>query len=104
MKPLNDSPFVVTQLWTARPSSDHRLLVTSGRAWATLSGEWDKDNPDHVLLCGDGLHVAAGQHLVVEAWPRHPAEVLTLTWLAIDKSEIEVKTDSVSSPGGVTCL
>ena len=98
MKPLNQTSFVVSQLWAARPLCEHRLQVLSGRAWVTLSGDMDKDNPDHVLLSGDSLQVAAGQHLVVEAWPRHPTDMLTLSWLASVKSECGVKTASVSSP------
>jgi hypothetical protein len=98
MKPLNQTSFVVSQLWAARPLCEHRLQVLSGRAWVTLSGDMDKDNPDHVLFSGDSLQVAAGQHLVVEAWPRHRADVLKLSWLTSDKSEGGVKTTSVSSP------
>lgn len=98
MKPLNEHPFTVTQLWSARPLCEYRLQVESGRAWATLNGPLDQDDPDHVLLAGDGLQVAADQHLVVEAWPRHPGEVLTLSWQARDESQPGVNTESVSSP------
>jgi len=98
MKPLNQTSFVVSELWAARPLCEHRLQVVSGRAWVTLNGEMDKDNPDHVMLSGSVLQVPAGQHLVVEAWPRHPADVLRLSWLENDKSESSVKTESASNP------
>jgi hypothetical protein len=98
MKPLNQTSLVVRHLWSARPASDYRLVVTSGRAWVTMRGEMGKHNPDHMMLCGDVLQVAGGQHLVVEAWPRHPADVLTLSWLASDKSEGGAKTESASNP------
>ncbi len=98
MKPLNQTSFVVSQLWACHPLCAHRLQVVSGRAWVTLRGEMDKVNPDHVLLCGDVLQVVGGQHLVVEAWARHPGDVLRLSWQASDESEGGVKTESASSP------
>ena len=43
-----------------------RLVVTSGRLWLTVTGGGD----DHWLVAGEGFTLAAGQRVVVEAWPQ----------------------------------
>ena len=80
MNTMNQASFVVDKLWSAHPTDEYTLKVHSGRAWLTLNGTMDKHNPDFVLFTGDGMTVQAGQHVVVEAWPQHPAEVLTISW------------------------
>ncbi|RZJ06644.1 MAG: DUF2917 domain-containing protein [Rubrivivax sp.] len=49
-----------------------RLVVTSGRLWLTVSGGTD----DHWLGAGEGLTLAAGQEVVVEAWPEAAFQLL----------------------------
>lgn len=49
-----------------------RLVVTSGRLWLTVSGGTD----DHWLCTGEGLTLAAGQEVVVEAWPEAAFQLL----------------------------
>ena len=72
----------IDTLWTARPECPSELQINSGRAWVTMTGTLDKTNPDYVLSTGDTLSVPAGQHLVVETWPRHPGDTLTVFWQA----------------------
>jgi Protein of unknown function (DUF2917). len=60
------------------------LRVARGRAWLTLRGCWG-DLPgagaDHVLHAGECLAVAAGQHVVMEAWsPPGCAEAVEVRW------------------------
>ena len=60
------------------------LRVARGRAWLTLRGCWG-DLPgagaDHVLQEGECLAVAAGQHVVMEAWsPPGCAEAVEVRW------------------------
>ena len=80
MNPMNQDSFVVAKLWSARPTGEYTLQVRSGRAWLTLNGTMDTHNPDFVLFTGDGMTVQAGQHVVVEAWPQHPGDILTISW------------------------
>jgi hypothetical protein len=59
------------------PRQCSALKVTAGQAWVTLRGESgpavqgldsaSRDSGDYFLQTGDSLHVAAGQHLVLEA-------------------------------------
>lgn len=49
-----------------------RLVVTHGRLWLTVSGGTD----DHWLDAGQGLTLAPGQEVVVEAWPRAEFQLL----------------------------
>ena len=49
-----------------------RLVVTEGRLWLTISGGTD----DHWLRAGEGLTLAAGQEVVVEAWPEANFQLL----------------------------
>jgi hypothetical protein len=60
------------------------LEIAQGRVWLTLSGTLPRRQPadlpadlpadgafgavDHLLQAGDRLHIAAGQHVVMEAW------------------------------------
>jgi hypothetical protein len=78
-----ETAFILHSLWSVRPQSTHNIKVLSGRAWVTLVGDLDADNPDHVLLAGDTLCVPTGQHLVVEAWPRHANDTLMVAWQAL---------------------
>ena len=60
------------------------LRVARGRAWLTLRGCWG-DLPgagaDHVLHAGECLAIAAGQHVVMEAWsPPGCAEAVEVRW------------------------
>ena len=41
------------------------LAIAQGRVWLTLSGA---SPADHVLQAGDRIAIAAGQHVVMEAW------------------------------------
>ena len=41
------------------------LEIAQGRVWLTLSGA---SPADHVLQAGDRIAIAAGQHVVMEAW------------------------------------
>jgi hypothetical protein len=52
-------------LTLAATRGPRRLVVTSGRLWLTFTGGTD----DHWLCAGEGLTLAAGQEVVVEAWP-----------------------------------
>lgn len=49
-----------------------RLVVMGGRLWLTVSGGCD----DHWLHAGEGLTLAAGQEVVVEAWPEASFQLL----------------------------
>jgi hypothetical protein len=80
MNPMNQARFAVDKLWSACPTAEYRLNIHTGRAWVTLNGTMDKPNPDFVLFMGDDMRVQAGQHVVVEAWPQHPGEILTVSW------------------------
>jgi len=73
-------PLLVSSLVSLRPSTPHVLRVVHGRAWVTLVGLMDQDNPDVFLAEGDVLQVPAGQHLVLESWPRHAGEQLLVDW------------------------
>jgi hypothetical protein len=59
-------------LTLAAARAPRRLVVTSGRLWATVSGGTD----DHWLGAGEGLTLAAGQQAVVEAWPEAQFQLL----------------------------
>lgn len=59
-------------LTLAAARAPHRLVVTSGRLWLTVSGGTD----DHWLRAGEGLTLAAGQEVVVEAWPEAAFQLL----------------------------
>lgn len=59
-------------LTLAAARSSRRLVVTSGRLWLTVSGGTD----DHWLGAGEGLTLAAGQEVVVEAWPEAAFQLL----------------------------
>ena len=80
MSPMNQASFAVDALWSARPTAEHILKIHTGRAWVTLNGTMDTHNPDFVLFMGDDMRVQAGQHVVVEAWPQHPGEILSVSW------------------------
>ena len=59
-------------LTLAAARAPHRLVVTSGRLWLTISGGTD----DHWLRAGEGLTLAAGQEVVIEAWPEAAFQLL----------------------------
>lgn len=59
-------------LTLAAARGPRRLVVTSGRLWLTVSGGTD----DHWLCAGEGLTLAAGQEVVVEAWPEAAFQLL----------------------------
>lgn len=59
-------------LTLAAMAAPRRLVVTSGRLWLTVSGGTD----DHWLRAGEGLTLAAGQEVVVEAWPEAAFQLL----------------------------
>jgi len=59
-------------LTLAVATGPRRLVVTSGRLWLTVTGGTD----DHWLCAGQGLTLAAGQEIVVEAWPRAEFQLL----------------------------
>lgn len=49
------------------PRTPGVLEIAQGRVWLTLAGQPDAQ-ADQVLLAGDRIAVAAGQHVVIEAW------------------------------------
>lgn len=59
-------------LTLAAARAPRRLVVTAGRLWLTVSGGSD----DHWLRAGDGITLAAGQEVVVEAWPEASFQLL----------------------------
>lgn len=59
-------------LTLAAARGPRRLVVTGGRLWLTVTGGSD----DHWLQAGEGLTLAAGQEVVVEAWPRAEFQML----------------------------
>lgn len=71
---MNTQTFDIQRIWSATPASAHLLQVISGRAWITVTGEMGQVNPDHVL------QVLADQQVVVESWPRHAGDALTVRW------------------------
>ncbi len=52
------------------------LGVTEGRLWLTLKGHQDAPAQDIWLSAGDSLHLPAGSHVVVEAWPQAAFQLL----------------------------
>ncbi|MFM7801019.1 MAG: DUF2917 domain-containing protein [Limnohabitans sp.] len=97
MDALFESAFVIDGLWSARPQTTHTLQVLEGRAWATVVGELDADNPDHVLVKGNRLQVLRGQHLVVEVWPRHDNDILKVAWQVLNQADIDVTNVNADS-------
>lgn len=73
-----------------RPRQRSVLEIAQGRVWLTLSGTLPTDLPadlprgvaDHVLQAGDRLNIAAGQHVVMEAWNPAgvPGEEIAFLW------------------------
>jgi hypothetical protein len=59
-------------LTLAATRAPRRLVVTSGRLWLTVTGGCD----DHWLAAGEGLTLAAGEQIVVEAWPQASFQLL----------------------------
>ena len=71
------------------------LEIAQGRVWLTLSGTLPRSQPagmptdlalgvaDHLLQAGDRLDIAAGQHVVMEAWTPagSPGEDVAFHWL-----------------------
>lgn len=59
-------------LTLAAARTPRRLVVIGGRLWLTISGGTD----DHWLGAGEGLTLAPGQEVVVEAWPQASFQLL----------------------------
>jgi hypothetical protein len=59
-------------LTLAAARTTRRLVVMGGRLWLTVSGGTD----DHWLGAGEGLTLAAGDEVVVEAWPEATFQLL----------------------------
>ncbi len=73
MKDRFTTPLVPGQALTlAAARTPRRLVVTTGRLWLTISG----GTHDHWLRAGEGLTLAAGQEVVVEAWPEAAFQLL----------------------------
>lgn len=70
----------VNQAMSLWPDTNHVLKVLQGRAWVSLVGKMDQNNPDIFLHEGEALWVEAGQHLVIEPWARHPLDLLRVQW------------------------
>ena len=96
---MNTHTFDIQRIWSATPHSTHLLKVISGRAWITMTGEMGQVNPDHVLQAGDCVQVLADQQVVVESWPRHAGDALTVRW---NKSELQVCQSTADSLAGST--
>ena len=88
--------FDIQRIWSASPASAHLLQVTSGRAWITVTGEMGQVNPDHVLQPGDCLQVLADQQVVVESWPRHAGDALTIRWNESEQLVCKSTPDSLA--------
>lgn len=59
-------------LTLAAARTPRRLVVIGGRLWLTISGGTD----DHWLGAGEGMTLAAGQEVVIEAWPEASFQLL----------------------------
>ncbi len=93
------SPFFSVQSAVSlRPAVTHVLRVVNGRAWVTLVGQMEQDNPDLFLNKGDVLHIQAGQHVVVESWAREPGEPLLVQWQIAYDDSVEPSHDQ-----GIAC-
>ncbi|GDY36999.1 DUF2917 domain-containing protein [Acidovorax sp. NB1] len=76
------------------PQGRSVLEITQGQVWLTLSGTMPTPLPaglsadllpgvaDHMLQAGDRLNIAAGQHVVMEAWnpAGQPGEEVAFQW------------------------
>jgi len=93
---MNTHTFEIQRILSATPHSTHLLKVISGRAWITTTGEMGQDNPDHVLLAGECLQVQADQQVVIESWPRHSADGLTVKWSEIEQVVCHTTSDSLA--------
>lgn len=92
------APLQVIKALSFKPSTCHVLKVVQGRAWVTLEGECGQDNPDIFLQDGEEIWVAAGQHLVLEAWSRHPGEPLWVQWQIAYDGSVDLSKDQ-----GIAC-
>ena len=52
------------------------LYVAEGRLWLTLPGEPGMQPEDHWLEAGQGVHLASGSRVVMEAWPQAQFQLL----------------------------
>lgn len=59
-------------LTLAAAREPRRLVVTGGQLWLTVTGGTD----DHWLRAGEGLTLATGQEVVIEAWPEAAFQLL----------------------------
>lgn len=71
------------------PRQQGVLEIAQGRVWVTLSraatvGHWGGATADHVLQAGESLAIAAGEHVVMEAWSPAgmPPEGVAFHWAA----------------------
>ena len=98
MNAAQPQPHMVSGPVSMRPKTPHVLRVLHGRAWVTLVGPMAHDNPDLFLVEGEVLNVPAGQHLVLESWPRQAGDQLRVIWqIAYDE------LDEPSHDQGIAC-
>ena len=83
MDTLSCNVLLIKQVESFHTDVAHLLNVIHGRAWVTLIGSQDQVNPDIFLTDGQALQVAAFQHLVIEPWPRHLGDELSVQWIGI---------------------
>ena len=63
------------------PCSAGVLEIVQGRVWLTLRGTLERPPDDHDLQAGARLHVAPGQHLVLQAWnPPGVTDAVAFRW------------------------
>lgn len=99
MNNQQNQTFEVTRAMSFRPQTNHVLTLVKGRAWVTLVGEMEKDNPDLFLEEGEHLCVQAGQHLVVESWARHALDPLEVQWqIAYDALVVSTSDQGIACP------
>jgi len=85
METLHRNLLLITHAVSFRSDKPHTLEVAHGRAWVTLVGSLDQANPDIFLTEGQTLQVNSSQHVVVESWPRHHADKLSVQWARTSK-------------------
>jgi hypothetical protein len=73
-----ESELTVDPILSWRLNMKYMLTITAGRAWITQIGRFNDVNPDFFLEENDSILIPAGQHVVVEAWPRYAGDVLKL--------------------------
>lgn len=64
-----------------RPTGPGVLELAQGQVWLTVTGALPGAPADQLLRAGDRLTVAAGVHVVMEAWdPRAPDQGVAFRW------------------------